>query len=354
MRDFIKELDEIKTAFRGYDREEMMIYIRELLKFCEEEKKKDMEKLIAQTGELRTELDGAKEREASVKAQYDALLGKFEKLSEAMSENARHSEERDAKLDEFNRKKEELDHLLAQTKEKAEAEKEALLKETEKTCSDRLKKAGTEAERILSEAGAERQRILAETEAEKKRIMDEARSFQLEMAEKADRYVKESAEQADRYVEEAAKKAVSENRRLEQRTRELREVLDSMALTLAPVLFPDGKLPEKKNGETPQLGTEPRTVSGSGTQTETGTKAVPGSGTQTETGTKTASGTQTPAGTQTAYGIQTPAGTQAETGTQTPAGTQPGTGRTRMSVRSCAENWASREGRAAAGGKDPA
>ena len=84
MRDFIKELDEIKTAFRGYDREEMMIYIRELLKFCEEEKKKDMEKLIAQTGELRKELDGAKEREASIKAQYDALLGKFEKLSEAM------------------------------------------------------------------------------------------------------------------------------------------------------------------------------------------------------------------------------------------------------------------------------
>ena len=84
MRDFIKELDEIKPAFRGYDREEMMIYIRELLKFCEEEKKKDMEKLIAQTGELRKELDSAKEREASMKAQYDDLLGKFEKLSEAM------------------------------------------------------------------------------------------------------------------------------------------------------------------------------------------------------------------------------------------------------------------------------
>ena len=349
MRDFIKELGEIKTAFRGYDREEMMIYIRELLKFCEEEKKKDMEKLIAQTGELRTELDGAKEREASVKAQYDALLGKFEKLSEAMSENARHSEERDAKLDEFNRKKEELDRLLAQTKEKAEAEKEALLKETEKACSDRLEKAGSEADRILSEAGAERQRILAETEAEKNRIMDEARSFQLEMAEKA-----------DRYVEEAAKKAVRENRRLEERTRELREVLDSMAFTLAPVLFPDGKLPEKKKGETPQPGTEPRTVAGSGTQTASGVQAAPGSGTQPEAGTKTTSGTQTPAGTQIASGIQTPAGTQTETGTktvpgtQTPAGTQPGTGRARMSVRSCAENWASREGRTAAGGKDPA
>lgn len=286
--------------------------------------------LREQTGELRTELDGAKEREASVKAQYDALLGKFEMLSEAMSENARHSEERDAKLDEFNRKKEELDRLLAQTKEKAEAEKEALLKETEKTCSDRLQKAGIEAERILSEAGAERGRILAETEAEKNRIMDEARSFQLEMAEKADRYVKESAEQADRYVEEAAKKAVSENRRLEERTRELREVLDAMALTLAPVLFPDGKLPERKKGETPQTGTEPRTIPGSGTQAASGTQTVPGSGTQPETGTQTASGIQTP------------------------AGRQPGTGRTRMSVRSCAENWASREGRAAADGKDPA
>ena len=324
MRDFIKELDEIKTAFRGYDREEMMIYIRELLKFCEEEKKKDMEKLIAQTGELRTELDGAKEREASVKAQYDALLGRFDALSQAMSEGARHSEERDAKLDEFNRKKEELDRLLAQTKEKAEAEKKELLKETEKTCSDRLEKAGDEAERILSEAGAERERILAETEAEKNRIMDEARSFQLEMAEKADRYVKESAEQADRYVEEAAKKALCENRRLEQRTKELREVLDAMALTLAPVLFPDGKIPERKKDEEPQHGTEPRTVPGAGTQTASGVQTVPGSGTQPETGTKTASGTQ------------------------------PGTGRTRMSVRSCAENWASRDGRDAAGGKDPA
>lgn len=196
MRDFIKELDAVSTGFRGYDKEEIMLYIKDLLQYCEEEKKKDMNKLIEQSASLRKELDEAKSREANQKSQYEALLEKFEKLSEAVGENARHNADRDTKLDEFYRKQDEIDNLLETTRNTAAVEKKKLLEDTKEQCL----------------------KLLAQAELEKQKILDQA---------KAD-------------GQELYNKAIAENSLLLEKNRYLRNELEQMAEKLKPILFPGG------------------------------------------------------------------------------------------------------------------
>lgn len=196
MRDFIKELDAISTGFRGYDKEEIMLYIKNLLQYCEEEKKKDMDKLIEQSASLRKDLDEARSREATQKSQYEALLEKFEKLSEAVGEITRHNAERDTKLDEFYRKQDEIDNLLETTRNNAAFEKKKLLEDTKEQCL----------------------KLLEQAEQEKQKILDQA---------KAD-------------GQELYNKAIAENSLLLEKNTYLRSELEQMAEKLKPILFPKG------------------------------------------------------------------------------------------------------------------
>ena len=97
MRDFIQELTGVRTAFRGYDREQIKNYITQLLLDCEQEHKKEQEELDT----LRLELNGAKSREEFTKRQYDVLLEKFEMLSDAVMEHTGYHE----RIEEEKRKK---------------------------------------------------------------------------------------------------------------------------------------------------------------------------------------------------------------------------------------------------------
>lgn len=164
MRDFIAELDEIKTAFRGYDKEEMMLYIRELLQFCEEEKKRDMDRLLEQSDTLRRELDEAKSREDTIRGQYDALLERFEQLSEAMQENARYHARRDEQLDAFHRQQEEMERTARETKEQAERERERLLEQAQQECDRYMLDARRQSEHMLAEAQEKKRRLQAEAD----------------------------------------------------------------------------------------------------------------------------------------------------------------------------------------------
>ena len=208
MKDFIKDLDEVKSSFRGYDRDEMMLYIKDLLHYCDQEKKDEMQKLIEQNSRLQADLDDARSHETELKERYDALLVRFEKLSDAMSENTRHTVERDAQLDEFHRKQDEIDSLMERTRQEAAAEKEKLLKDADIECRMRI-----------AAADENRKKIEAETE-----------KFREEMLYKTEKYVKQTKEKADMELMAAKSDAAR-----------IRKEIAELAQKLAPILFPNGK-----------------------------------------------------------------------------------------------------------------
>lgn len=187
MRDFIKELDAISTGFRGYDKEETMLYIKNLLQYCEEEKKKDMDKLVEQAASLRKDLDEARSREATQKSQYEALLEKFGKLTEAFEENTRHNAERDNKLDEFYRKQDEMDNLLEKTRNTAALEKKKLLEDAKEQCLKLLEQAEQEKQKILVKAKADGQELYNKAIAENSLLLEKNRYLQNELEQMAEK-----------------------------------------------------------------------------------------------------------------------------------------------------------------------
>lgn len=208
MGDFVKDLDELKISFRGYDKEEVMIYIKELLQHCEKEKKKEMEKLLDQNRQLQEDLKEARNQKVAMKEQYDALLQRFEKISDVMSENTKYTAERDAKLDEFQRKQDMIETLVEQARKDAEKEKELVLSDTKKECS----------------------RMLEEADKKKEQIIANANDFQTKMAEKADSYVQLAKERAEK-----------ENLKVRRETEYMRRELEELAKRLEPILYPDRK-----------------------------------------------------------------------------------------------------------------
>lgn len=209
MGDFVKDLDELKISFRGYDKEEVMIYIKELLQHCEKEKKKEMEKLLDQNRQLQEDLKEARNQKVAMKEQYDALLQRFEKISDVMSENTKYTAERDAKLDEFQRKQDMIETLVEQARRDAEKEKELVLSDTKKECS----------------------RMLEEADKKKEQIIANANDFQTKMAEKAESYVQLAKERAEK-----------ENFKVRRETEYMRRELEELAKRLEPILYPDRKL----------------------------------------------------------------------------------------------------------------
>lgn len=209
MGDFVKDLDELKISFRGYDKEEVMIYIKELLQHCEKEKKKEMEKLLDQNRQLQEDLKEARNQKVAMKEQYDALLQRFEKISDVMSENTKYTAERDAKLDEFQRKQDMIETLVEQARRDAEKEKELVLSDTKREC----------------------RQMLEEADKKKEQIIANANDFQTKMAEKAESYVQLAKERAEK-----------ENFKVRRETEYMRRELEELAKRLEPILYPDRKL----------------------------------------------------------------------------------------------------------------
>lgn len=124
--------------------------------------------------------------------------------------------ERDAQLDDFYRKQDEIEKLLQQTRETAREEKKKLMAETKEECL----------------------KVLAQTEEEKKKILDKAKVE----------------------AQELHYKAMVENRKLQEDTIYLRSELDQLAEKLKPILFPKGAGQSGDKGR--------RTDTAAGTQAE--------------------------------------------------------------------------------------
>lgn len=200
MRDYMKALDAVSTSFRGYNKEEMMLYIKKLLQSCDEDKMESLDKLIEQSDSLRKELEESRKREDMLRSQYDALLERFEKLSETVSQTAKYSALRDAQLDEFHRKQDEIENLLTAAREEAAKEKESLLADAREECHKLLELA------------------------EEKRKQKMAR--------------------ADEYLLVVREKAEEENRKAQEKTQILEDELAQMAERLKPILFPEEAMAE--------------------------------------------------------------------------------------------------------------
>ena len=159
-RNFVKEIEKLRTAVLGYDREEVVLYIRELVEYYGQKNEEAVRELYLEKMQLAAENAGLRAQIPTQEKLYAEAEGKAEEILGGAKETAA------TILDHAGTEKERM------LKEAGEAEKRILAEADRKageTLAEADRKAGetlTEAERkageILAEAGRQAEEILAE------------------------------------------------------------------------------------------------------------------------------------------------------------------------------------------------
>ena len=171
-RNFVKEIEKLRTAVLGYDREEVVLYIRELVEYYGQKNEEAVRELYLEKMQLAAENAGLRAQIPTQEKLYAEAEGKAEEILGGAKETAA------AILDHAGTEKERMlkeageaeKRILAEADRKAgetlaEADRKAgeTLTEAEGKAGEILAEAGRQAEEILAEAGRQMDVILTKT-----------------------------------------------------------------------------------------------------------------------------------------------------------------------------------------------
>ena len=149
-RNFVKEIEKLRTAVLGYDREEVVLYIRELVEYYGQKNEEAVRELYLEKMQLAAENAGLRAQIPTQEKLYAEAEGKAEEILGGAKETA------ESILDHAGTKKERM------LKEAEEAGKK-ILAEADQKAGEILAEAGRQAEEILAEAGRQMDVILTKT-----------------------------------------------------------------------------------------------------------------------------------------------------------------------------------------------
>ena len=159
-RNFVKEIEKLRTAVLGYDREEVVLYIRELVEYYGQKNEEAVRELYLEKMQLAAENAGLRAQIPTQEKLYAEAEGKAEEILGGAKETA------ETILDHAGTKKE---RMLKEAEEAgkrilAEADQKAgeTIAEAERKAGEILAEAGRQSEEILAEAGRQSEEILAE------------------------------------------------------------------------------------------------------------------------------------------------------------------------------------------------
>lgn len=138
-RNFVKEIEKLRTAVLGYDREEVVLYIRELVEYYGQKNEEAVRELYLEKMQLAAENAGLRAQIPTQEKLYAEAEGKAEEILGGAKETAESI----------------LDH--------AGTKKERMLKEAEEAGKQIIAEAVRQSEEILAEAGRQMDVILTKT-----------------------------------------------------------------------------------------------------------------------------------------------------------------------------------------------
>ena len=150
-RNFVKEIEKLRTAVLGYDREEVVLYIRELVEYYGQKNEEAVRELYLEKMQLAAENAGLRAQIPTQEKLYAEAEGKAEEILGGAKETA-------ATI---------LDH--------AGAEKERMLKEAEEAGKKILAEADQKAVETITEADQKAGETLTEAERQMDVILTKTR-----------------------------------------------------------------------------------------------------------------------------------------------------------------------------------
>lgn len=149
-RNFVKEIEKLRTAVLGYDREEVVLYIRELVEYYGQKNEEAVRELYLEKMQLAAENAGLRAQIPTQEKLYAEAEGKAEEILGGAKETAA------TILDHAGTEKERM------LKEAGEAEKR-ILAEADQKAVETIAEADQKAGETLTEAGRQMDVILTKT-----------------------------------------------------------------------------------------------------------------------------------------------------------------------------------------------
>lgn len=171
-RNFVKEIEKLRTAVLGYDREEVVLYIRELVEYYgqkngEAVRELYLEKmqLAAENAELRAQIPTQEKLYAEAEGKAEEILGGAKETAATILDHAGTEKERMLRETGEAEKRilAEADRKAGETLAEADRKAGETLTEAERKAGEILAEAGRQAEEILAEAGRQMDVILTKT-----------------------------------------------------------------------------------------------------------------------------------------------------------------------------------------------
>ena len=156
-RNFVKEIEKLRTAVLGYDREEVVLYIRELVEYYGQKNEEAVRELYLEKMQLAAENAGLRAQIPTQEKLYAEAEGKAEEILGGAKETAA------TILDHAGAEKERMLKKAVETITEADQKAGETLTEAEKKAGEILAEAGRQAEEILAEAGRQMDVILTKT-----------------------------------------------------------------------------------------------------------------------------------------------------------------------------------------------
>ena len=173
-RNYVEELENLKTAFIGYDKEAVLTYIQILLDTLEEEQQQAVREISKQNLALAAENAALQSELQTRKLVYEELVKRVDQLNlsmdASMDKMGSYARESADALEAYRRREQEI----AVKEQEASAQREAILRDANAEAARIKAAAAAEAETILAEAKASKQRVLKETETRIDAILKKA------------------------------------------------------------------------------------------------------------------------------------------------------------------------------------
>lgn len=83
-RNFVKEIEKLKTAVLGYDREEVVLYIKELVDYYEKKNADAVKELYLEKMRLTTENSGLKSQVSTQEKIYAELAARMDRINQSV------------------------------------------------------------------------------------------------------------------------------------------------------------------------------------------------------------------------------------------------------------------------------
>ena len=218
-RNYVEELENLKTAFLGYDKEAVLDYIQNLLDALEEEQQQAVREISKQNLALAAENVALQSELQTRKLVYEELVKRVDQLNlsmdASMDKMGSYAKESANALEVYRRREQEI----AVKEQGASAQREAILREANAEAARIKAVAAAEAETILAEAKASKQRVLKETETRIDAILKKAETkTQKERAQYAyyRQCLRNYCEHLEAYLDETEQQTVSKHMKTQE------------------------------------------------------------------------------------------------------------------------------------------